>query len=186
MSYDQLNARDGIVGLYPLVNTGAEKPLATLHGEENHAVAPHLDIRDLKVAAVDGLFLKVTLETRGPVLPEGDPGLTGLAYRVYLDAKKPVGNSEGKSGTRVVWTVRAFGRPGPDGARNSRYIAFGPGVSREVKTGGNTISIEGPLPPAFKNARQIYVSADVVASGSPAAVTGVAAQPVLLSRYPNP
>src|SRR5580704_8495914 len=58
MSYEQVAAKDAIVGLYPIVNAGAEKPIATLSGEEHPAVAPHLDIRNVKLAAVDGLFLK--------------------------------------------------------------------------------------------------------------------------------
>ena len=53
------------------------------------SVAAHLDIQNLKLSVVDGLFLKVTFETAGPVLPEGDAGVSGIAYRVYFDAHKP-------------------------------------------------------------------------------------------------
>src|SRR2546430_2363684 len=80
MSYDQLEAKDAILGLYPMVTTGAEKTLATFSDEEEPNVAPHLDLKNIKLSVIDGLFLKVTFETRGPVLREGAPGLTGIAY----------------------------------------------------------------------------------------------------------
>src|SRR2546427_6039163 len=75
MSYDQLAAKDAIVGLYPIVTTGAEKALATLSDVEEPNVAPHLDLKNVRVSVVNDLFLKVTFETRGPVMPEGDPAL---------------------------------------------------------------------------------------------------------------
>ena len=90
MSYDQIAAKDAIVGLYPVVTTGTERVLATLTGEKSPAIAPHLNLQSIKVAVVDNLFLKITLETRGPLLPEGDPGLAGIAYRVYFDTHKPL------------------------------------------------------------------------------------------------
>src|SRR3989440_10138510 len=49
MSFDQLAAKDAIVGLYPIVTTGAEKVLATLSDAEEPNVAPILDLKDLKV-----------------------------------------------------------------------------------------------------------------------------------------
>jgi hypothetical protein len=90
LSYDQLAAKDAIVGLYPLVTAGAEKELATLSDEENAAAAPHLDLKNVKVTVIDGVFLKVTFETRGPVLAEGDPALAGVTYRVAFDGHKPL------------------------------------------------------------------------------------------------
>src|SRR4029077_17427329 len=84
MSYEQLAAKDAIVGIYPLISSGAEKVLATLAGNKNSSIAAHLDIQNLKLSVVHGLFLKVTFETVGPVLPEGDSGLSGIAYRVHF------------------------------------------------------------------------------------------------------
>src|SRR5207244_2285343 len=49
MSFDQLAAKDAIVGLYPMVTTGAEKALATLNDGEQPDVAPHLDLKNVKV-----------------------------------------------------------------------------------------------------------------------------------------
>jgi hypothetical protein len=158
MSYQQMAARDAIVGLYPLVTGGTEKAIATVAGEEHPAVAPHLDIKDVKLAAVDGLFLKVTLELRGPALPESDPGLAGVAYHVYFDGHKPFPARAESAIATSVWTIR--------GGAN-RYIASGSGVSRTVKVDGNTISVEGVLPAGFKEGQQVTVYVDSATGAVP-------------------
>src|SRR6266571_9261086 len=109
MSYDQLAAKDAIVGLYPMVTTGAESALATFSDAEEPNIAPHLDLKNVRVSVIDGLFLKVTFETRGPVLPEGDPGSAGIAYRVSFDRHKPMPTRAENAHADVVWTIRAFG-----------------------------------------------------------------------------
>src|SRR6185503_14237047 len=50
MSYDELAAQDGIVGVYPALAKSAEKELANLPGETNPATAPHLEIKSLKLS----------------------------------------------------------------------------------------------------------------------------------------
>jgi hypothetical protein len=60
MSYDEVAAKDAIVGAYPMVTEGAEKEIGTLAGHENSAVAAYLSIKSVKLAAVDGLFLPPT------------------------------------------------------------------------------------------------------------------------------
>jgi hypothetical protein len=186
MSYRQLAAKDAIIGIYPLVSGGAEKPLATLTGKKNSSAAPHLDIQNLKLSVVDGLFLKVTFETAGPVLPEGDSGISGLAYRVNFDARKPRVSPDDAASTDVVWTIRGFIPRNRTTTSKSRYVAFGPGVSRRVKTSGNAISIQGILPPALRGAKQIAVSADASASGSDEPVARIPAGPVALSGIRDP
>ena len=79
MSYDQVAAKDAIVGIYPMVTAGAEKEIAVVSHEEAAGVAANPGIQNIRLAVVDGLFLKVTFEMRQPVLPEGDPG-TGRNY----------------------------------------------------------------------------------------------------------
>jgi hypothetical protein len=186
MSYDQLAAKDAIIGLYPIVNSGTEKVLATFSDAEQTTVAANLDLRNLKIAVVDGLFLKVTFETRGPVLPETDPGVAGITYRVSFDGKKPTPTSAEKARADLVWTIRGFGQQGRGGATGgrsaTRYLATGPGVSPSVKVDGNTISLQGALPNEFKPGAQITVYADVSAPGTPPTVVNqVAPQPVTLS-----
>src|SRR5262249_59270623 len=106
LSYDQVAAKDAIVGLYPMVTTAAAKELALINDEEDPAAAGGLDLKGVKVTVVDGLFLKVTLEMRGPVLPEGDPGLVGLTYRVAFDKRKSPPTRLESAHHDAIWTIR--------------------------------------------------------------------------------
>jgi hypothetical protein len=165
MSYDRVAAKDAIVGVYPMVTAGTEKEIATLAGTG--------DIRNLKLAAVDGLFLKMTFETRGPVLPEGDADLAGVAYRVSIDR-------------HAVWTIRgvAGGRGGRGGPR---YVASGPGVSPKVTVDANTISIQATLPAALKDGNRVTVDADSTGPGAADEHAGlVPRQVVKLSGIQSP
>jgi hypothetical protein len=191
LSYDAVHAEDGIVGIYPVVTTGAETEIATVPGEASAASAAHLDIKSVKLSAVDGLFLKATLETRGPVLAETDPGISGVAYRVCLAAKKPTGDCTQDAKADAVWSIQG-GRAGGRGARGGggagpRYSAFGAGASPTVKAQGNTISVEGTLPVGYKAGDQIYVYASAQTVGPAAAVAGrVAPHAVKLAGLASP
>ncbi|HYW69744.1 MAG TPA: hypothetical protein VE961_01840 [Pyrinomonadaceae bacterium] len=181
MSYDQLAARDAIVGLYPTVTSGAENVLGTIGDGEDPQLEPHLDLKELKVSVVDGLFLKVTFETRGPVLAEGDPKLAGIAYSVRFHGQP----SNPDKRIEAVWTIRgvgAFGRAGGGGpGRGSRYAASGPGVFPNARTSGNTISMQGTLPPGFNSGDQVAVSAEVIGGNPAASVDQLQQEPVTLS-----
>jgi hypothetical protein len=165
MSYQQMSAKDAIAGLYPVVAHGTEKPIGMVAGEDHPAVAPHLDIKRVKLAVVDGLFLKATLEMRGPALPESDPGVVGLTYHVYFDGHKPLPVDAGSAHADAVWTIRGVGGGRSGGA--PRHLASGSGVSRTVEVNGNTISVQGVLPVGFKEGQQVAVYADVATSGKP-------------------
>ena len=167
MSYNEVAAQDAIVGLYPMVTTGAEVEIASVAGEENASVPAHLDIKSVKLAAVDGLFLKATIETRGALPPESNPGMEGAAYRVCLSRRKLVGDCTQNAQADVVWAVQmgGAGRRGSAGA--SRYYASGSGVSPAVKIEGNTISVDGTLPEDWKAGEPIFVSAAVQTPGTP-------------------
>jgi hypothetical protein len=178
LSYDDVAARDAIVGIYPMVTGGAEKEIATIAGVGNATAAPNLAIKSVKLTAVDGLFLKATIETGGPVLPESDPGIAGIAYRICLDAatqaaKKPAGACTPDAHADGIWTIqggRAGGRGARGGGAGLRYNASGPGVSLGVKVDGNTISVQGTLPKGYKAGGQVFVYASSQASGTPAAI----------------
>ncbi len=157
MSYQQVAAKDAIVGVYPLVAAGAEKEIAAVARKGNPAAAANLDIRKIGLSAIDGIFLRVTLETRGPVLPQGDAGLAGIVYRVSLG---------GRGHPDAVWTIRGGGG-GRAGRGAPRYTAFGPGVSPAVTVSGNRISIEGALPAGFDEGDRIAVSAAATGAGAP-------------------
>jgi len=199
MSYDQLAAKDAIVGVYPLISGDVERPLADLAAPKHTPVAAQLDLQELKLSVVDGLFLRITLETAGPVLPAGDAGVSGIGYRVYFSMRKQGTRASdvSKSGSRssplpgassradAVWTIRGFQfRNGPNSP--SRYIAFGTGVSRQVKVSGNAISIQGILPPSLGEAKFLEVSAESYASDSAEPLAGIDPQSVAISGIQNP
>jgi hypothetical protein len=188
LSYDQVAAQDAIIGVYPLVTTGAERPLATVAGAEDASIPAHLDIRNVKASVVDGLFLKITFETRGPVLPEGDPQLAGVTYRVYFDVDRPFATGMDSADADVVWTIRGSAGQGRGGGGGTpTYVASGPGVSPGVKISGNTISLMGALPAAFKGVDQFALYADVTGPGTPPApVDQVLPRVVTLSGLQSP
>ncbi|HKV28606.1 MAG TPA: hypothetical protein VJN90_10085 [Candidatus Acidoferrales bacterium] len=192
MSYQQLAAKDAIIGVYPLISGGTERNLATLPGDKNSTAAVNLDLRNLQLSVVDGLFLKVRFETSGPVLPEGGSGLSGIAYRVYFNtrdvprAPATVHRLSAPAHPDVTWTIFGFAPRNRANGRVSRYVAFGPGISRRVETSGNTISIQGILPSALRGAKEISVSADASASDSEKPVSQILAHAVALSGIRNP
>jgi len=63
-----------------------------------------------------------------------------------------------------VWTIRGGG--GRNGGA-PRYLVSGSGVSRTVKTDGNTISVQGVLPEGLKGGQEVAVYADVATAGKP-------------------
>jgi len=104
LSYNQLAAKDAIIGLYPLIPEQAEKPLTTLSATKHSSSAAHLDVQKLKLSVVGGLLLKVAFETAGPVLPiaaEG-PRLPG------------VDKSQREFNTGIVIVVQHGEKPSPD------------------------------------------------------------------------
>src|SRR5262249_17313151 len=78
MSWNEIAAKDGIVGIYPVPKNGAENEIAAWGAEGNTASPGPLDIKRIKLSAIDSIFLKVTLEIREPLSPEGDPANAGL------------------------------------------------------------------------------------------------------------
>ena len=182
MSYKELAARDAIVGVYPLLS-GAEKLLGALSTEPHAEVAAHLDVRNLKLSLIDGVVLKVTFETRGPVVPEGDPGVDGIAYRIFFDAHQPFPTSADAARAALVWTVRGIALPRH---ATTKYIAFGPGALRKVKATGNTITLQGILPPEFRGVDQVAVFAEVRAPGNHEAIGRIPPHMVRLSGIRNP
>lgn len=153
MSYQQLAARDAIVGVYPLIS-GTETLIATLAASPHTEMPAHLDVRNIRFSIVGGVLLKVTLETRGPVLPPGDPGFKHFGYQVSFE--RP--SSQPTEASPLTWTAFA-GRPA---GREPGYFAFGPGVSRKVSTSGNTITLQGTLPKSAIQAGTLKVSARVM------------------------
>jgi hypothetical protein len=186
-SYNQIAAKDAIIGIYPLISEEAEKPLGTLAAAKHSSAAVHLDVQKVKLSVVGGILLKVAFETAGPLLPAGDAGVAGIRYRLHFYAHPPAAESPAAAARAdAVWTIRGYAPRSRASGAATRYIAFGESVSRAVKTSGNTISVQGVLPPALRSSKQIYVSADASAAGSEEPVAQISAKPVALSGIQNP
>ena len=190
MSYKQVAARDAIIGVYPLITGAEEKSLATLPALPNSA-PPNLALRDLQVSAVGGIFLKVSFETSGAILPEGDPDAAGIAYRVHFASPKSSTASASAANSAsggVEWVIFGFAPRRANSNRGPRYVAFGPGLSRHVDVSGNTISIQGILPSSLRGLREISVSANTASSsgGSQHILSKIPAARVKLEGLRNP
>jgi hypothetical protein len=185
LNYDEVHAEDAIVGIYPIVSGGKETEIATISGTENAAIPGHLNIKSIRLSAVDNLFFKVTIQTRGEVLPESDPSIAGIVYRVCLDRVKSESGCTQSSET--VWTIQGSAGRGR-GPAAPRYTAFGAGVQPRVKVDGDTISIQGTLPPGYTAGASVFLSASTAQAGgtAPSAMDRISQQPVKLSGVTSP
>jgi hypothetical protein len=181
MSYEELAAKDAIVGIYPVL-PGVEESLASLRAAPHPRLAAHLDVRKLTLALVDGVRLKITLETRGPVLAEGDAALDGITYRVLFDKRLPLSRNAHATSPTFAWTARGMARY----LRSPKYIAFGPGASHAVKATGNTITLQGFLPPELRGVDQVAVYAEVSAPGNPQPIEAISPQVIRLAGVRPP
>ena len=179
ISYNDVSARDAVVGVFPLVHGNAEKTIATIADAPDTVVAANVDIRKVTLSSVDGLFLRATIETRGPVLPEGDPGINGVTYRVGF------GDATRGANALAAWSVRGFagGRGGRAGFP-ARYVASEPGV--EVAVTGNTISMTGILPREISTLSRVLVSAEAGSGTPPSVADSVAPKPIVLNGIRSP
>ena len=203
LSYNDVNAKDAVVGVFPTVTAGVEMPVGVLAADENSSIAPNLDIKSVTLTSIDGLFLKAKIETRGPIMPDrsaiaepnavkqasgtptstNDPGINGVSYRIALD--KSITPDLAKAA--VVWTIRGFagGRGGGRGGFASRFIASGDGVEPDVTVSGNTITVSGILPVQLSGVSRVFVSAD--AGGSPGTIADqVAARALSITGIRSP
>ena len=180
LSYQQIAAKDAIVGLYPIIS-GKEKLLTTLSAEPHPDLAEHLDVRNLKISTIDDTVIQATFETRGPVLKPGDPGLQHFAYQVSFAPQSAT--SSGSESRTFSWTVVGFKRQG----KESNYFVFGPGVSKKVEVDGKTITIRGILSSSLRSANHISVSAEVITGRNPEkTVEQLPRQAIQLSILRNP
>ncbi|HSR43057.1 MAG TPA: hypothetical protein VLL48_12810, partial [Longimicrobiales bacterium] len=182
LSYDEVSVGDGVVGVFPTVDAGVRTTLGAVPDAEDAGVEANLDLRSVTLSAVDDLFLEATLETRGPVLPEGDPGLEGVTYRIALEpGANPRADVEDAS---VVWTVRGVTRGW--GGAGPRYLVSGSGAEPTVTVEGTALTVRGILPRELAGARQLSVSADAAAGEPSSVVDRVDPRPVTLDGLRSP
>ena len=185
LSYNDVHAQDAIVGVYPVITGGAEHEIASIAGDAMPSAAPNLDIRRLRLASVDDVFLDETIETAGPVLSERDTGVAGVVYRVCITHTKPaagcVADADG-----IVWTIAGARARGRGASSPSQYFAIGSGVLPSVAVQGNTISIRGTLPAGYHTDESLYVSAATQAPGTPTAADEILPRAVKLTGVGSP
>ena len=194
MSYEQLAARDAIVGIYPLVNAAAEneKPIATLKDDTRPTLPVHLDVTTVRLATVGGLYLKATFEIRGPALAEGNAELSRAVYQIAVNKDKPAQLTLGGMTADLVWTIRGTTAGGRGAVRGgtgtTRYASSGLGVSPAVTVKGNTISVQGILPAGFRSGDKLVATAAAWLDGGDfrSEPDTVGPQPVTLSGLPSP
>jgi hypothetical protein len=92
LTYDEVSARDGIVGIFPKVQGGEEKTLATLTGEAQ--VSPH-QIKSIKLSAVDGIYLKVQIEAGAPIPTPEDGAWAQAASGAAQECRRDSGALDG-------------------------------------------------------------------------------------------
>ncbi len=194
LSYDQLAAKDAIVGIYPQANPAVEKRIALIKDGTEKATPAHLDVTTLELSAVDSLYLRATLTLRGPALAEGDSGLNGTQYYVVFKKGKVAPWANATSPPDFIWTIRGTtgggrggGRGGAAGsAATPRYVTSGAGVSPAVTVKANTISMQGLLPAGVKAGDEFTVTADTAADTDTRFVDSVAAHTFVLAGIAAP
>jgi hypothetical protein len=145
MSYEQLAARDAIVGVYPVGAGRNEEQLGTFTDQNS-------GIRNLRVST-DGVSVKVAIETSR--LADDNPDTDHSQYRIYFDLQPPRSARALARSASVVWTITT--------SNTRRLFASGAGVNPPVKVEGNTLSIEGILPAGFNSASEFSVWAESAA-----------------------
>ncbi|MBI4473722.1 MAG: Ig-like domain-containing protein, partial [Acidobacteria bacterium] len=85
LSYDQLDARDGIVGVFPGRLPAAATGLGRFTDAQDPALPAHLDVLESSVELNDGINLRFTHRLRGNV----PAPVAQLEYRFYIDYDAP-------------------------------------------------------------------------------------------------
>ena len=191
LTYDTVSARDGIVGIFPKLQGGEEKPLATLTADAQASTAQQ--IKSIKLTALDGIYLQAQIEAGAPVPTPEDASAATPVYRLCLSATKPTAPCANNSPGATVWTAQRFRafRQRPDATgRGARYIGFGNGLSPDVTVEGSTITLKGTLPVGVHSGSQLYVSASAETSAGESSTTSqathVPAQAVRLEGLGSP
>ncbi len=191
LTYDEISARDGIVGIFPKLERGEGKPLATLESDTQGTSAQQ--IKSIRLSAIGGVYLQAQIEAGAPIPVGAGESSTSAIYRVCLSPTKPMEPCANDTPGATVWTalrLPAFGERPEESGRRARYIAFGNGVSPDVSVDGSTVTLRGTLPAGVRAGSKLYVSAAVEPSREDSAHTAQAshipAQLVRLDSLASP
>ena len=153
LSYDKVFVEDGIVGVFAI--SSQEQVLATLTDPVDPELPGRIDVLSVTVSLVGSTSIRFSFQTRGAILPEGDPTIDGILYRVYVDLKEPFFEGDRVIDADFDWGIF--------GSSELTYAAYGLGVSPNVEIDGDTISFTGSIG-ALAGVDQFAIFVDVVDS----------------------
>lgn len=133
-SYETISVQDGIVGVFPIITS--QQTLVVISDPVDAALPSHIDTTSVTASLVGNASLQFEFSARGNILPEGNPSLDSLFYRVWIDLDEPFVQSVDFNDPDIVWEI---------GTTGLAYEASGPGVSPVVQISGNTISLQGAV-----------------------------------------
>ena len=151
LSYDEIAVRDGIVGVYTL--STEEQFLAKIVDPEDPQLPEYVDTISVTASLVGGNSIRLSFQTRGPILPEGNPIIDSLFYRAWIDLDEPFITGVDFDDPEFVWQI--------GGGAALTYVPSGPSASSAVEINGDTISMTASVQ-ALGGADQFAFFVDVV------------------------
>ena len=130
MSYEDIAVKDGIVGVFPL--NREQQLLGVIADPQDNQLPSYIDIIKVRFFLVGNHSLRFEFETRGDLLPEGDPKLNRIFYQVFVDLDEPFVQGVDFGDADLEWQILV--------SPELKYQTFGPGVSLDVAVDGNKIS----------------------------------------------
>ncbi len=158
LSYQHVAARDAIVGIYPRPS-GTGRLLASIDGGAPSPGRGPLAVRRVHLSVRAGMLLRVTFETNGRVPPDGERAIVGIGY--HVDSSVP-----DRAAPAAAWAVRGMLDPYNPAGGPPYWRVSGPGLSPRVTVAGDSLTVEGILPPGVPAGDDVAVSATVTSGDS--------------------
>ena len=156
LSYDKIFVKDGIVGIFTIGSE--EQVLATLTDPENPELPGYIDILSVTASLVGSSSIRISFRTRGAILPEGDPTMNSMTYRLFVDLEEPYFEGDRSEDTDVEWGIF--------GSSDLIYVPFHSNNSPNVEIDGDTISLTASAG-AFDGVDQFAFFVDLVDFDAP-------------------
>ena len=186
LTYDEVSARDAIVGIFPKVDGHDEKPIATLTPQ---ASSGQTTLKDIILTSLDGVYMRARIDAIAPVAASTDASAAGPIYRLCLSSSKPTDPCSDHLAGATIWTVqqaRGFrGQRAGGGGAGTRYMALGSGTLPEVTVQQNALTFRGVLPVGIRSGSHVYISASAESTDS-AVAEQISPQAVRLQDLGSP
>ena len=106
LSYDKIFVKDGIVGVFTI--SSDEQVLVTVTDPEDPETHGHLDLLSVTFSLIGSRSIRIAFRTRGAVLPEGDPSVNLMSYRLLVDLEEPFFEGERFEDAEFQWGIEGF------------------------------------------------------------------------------